>query len=279
MLPTRAGLISPEYCRELLAEYASNFIVRPGARWRPLLDTAVDAQQLYYAPAAWRGSRRDTDFYDASVFLWLDVDAELRARSQGKASIDDYVRRFYSGATGTPQLRPYVEQEIYDTLAAIAPGDWRALIHRHLDETGTAALAGALERQGWKLSYTPQMNLAIDTGQKYDKSTQRRWSIGLDLDKDATITDVIEDRAAARAGASPGMTLIAVNGQKFSTAVLDAAISAAASSHQAIALLVESDDYYRTLNVEYYDGLRFPHLLRIEDRPDTLGALIQARLR
>jgi len=279
MLPTRAGLISPEYCRELLAEYASNFIVRPGARWRPLLDTAVDAQQLYYAPAAWRSSRRDTDFYDASIFLWLDVDAELRARSQGKASIDDYVRRFYAGATGTPQLKPYVEQEIYDTLAAIAPGDWRALIHRHLDATGTAALSGALERQGWKLAYTPQANISVDTGQKYDKSTQRRWSIGLDLDKDANISDVIEDRAAARAGASPGMTLIAVNGQKYSTAVLDAAISAAASSHQPIALLVESDDYYRTLNVEYYDGPRFPHLLRIEDRPDTLSALIQARLK
>jgi predicted metalloprotease with PDZ domain len=279
MLPTRAGLISPEYCHDMLAADASDFVVRPGASWRPMLDTAVDAQQLYYAPAAWRGSRRDTDFYDASIFLWLDVDAELRARSQGKLSLDDYVRRFYDGASGTPQLKPYVEQEIYDTLKALAPGDWRTLIHRHLDETGTAALTGALERHGWKVAYSTQMNLAIEASQKYNKSTQRRWSIGFDLDKDAKITDVIEDRAAARAGASPGMTLIAVNGQKYSTAVLDAAISAAASSHQPIALLVESDDYYRTLDVAYYDGPRFPHLERIEGRPDTLSALIQARVK
>ncbi len=279
MLPTRAGLVSSEYCHDMLAEYASNFILWPGSRWRPMLDTAVDAQQLYYAPAAWRSSRRDTDFYDASIFLWLDVDAELRARSQGKASLDDYVRRFYSGANGAPQLKPYVEQEIYDTLAALAPGDWRALIHRHLDDTGTAALAGALERQGWKLVYTPQPSVTIDIGQKYHKSTLRRWSIGFDLDKDARIIDVIDDRAAARAGAGPGMTLVAVNEQKYSSAVLDAAIAAAANSHQPIALLVENDDYYRTLNVEYYDGPRFPHLARIEERPDTLSTVIQARVK
>jgi predicted metalloprotease with PDZ domain len=279
MLPTRAGLISPEYCRDLLAEAAGDFVLRPGARWRPMLDTAVDAQQLYYAPSAWQGSRRSVDFYDASVFLWLDVDAELRARSQGKASLDDYVRRFYSGASGAPQLKPYVEQEIYDTLTALEPGDWRKLIHRHLDDTGTAALTGALERHGWTVAYSTQMNLAIEASQKYRKSTQRRWSIGFDLDKDANVIDVIEDRAAARAGASPGMTVIAVNGQKYSTAVLDAAISAAASSHQPIALLVESDDYYRSLSVAYFDGPRFPHLERIEGRPDTLGDVIEARVK
>lgn len=279
MLPTRAGLMTPEYCREFMAEYAGNFVVNPGTRWRPMLDTAVDAQQLYYAPSAWHSSRRDTDFYDASVFLWLDVDAELRARSQGKSGIDDYMRRFYSGASGAPQLKPYVEQEIYDTLAALAPGDWRALVHRHLDETGTAALTHALERHGWKLEFTPQANISVETGQKYEKTTRRRWSIGLDLDKDGKILDAIEDRAAARAGAGPGMTLLAVNGQKYSTEVLDAAISAAASSRQPIALLVEHDDYYRTLNVEYYDGPRFPHLARIEGRPDTLSALIQPRVK
>jgi predicted metalloprotease with PDZ domain len=232
---------------------------------------------LYDAPHAWESSRRSVDYYDASVFLWLDVDAELRARSQGHATLDDFATRFYAGASGAPQLRPYVEQDVYDTLVAVAPAEWRKFIHRHLDSTGTAALMGALERSGWKLSYSVQSNASVETWQKRHKQTLRQWSIGLNLDKDAQIIDVIADRAAAQAGASPGMSVIAVNGQKYTATVLDAAIAAAQSTHKPIALLVEDSDYYRTLSVEYYDGLRFPHLVRLERLPDTLSTVISPR--
>ena len=61
---------------------------RRGNRWRPLADTAVAAQILYGTPAAWSSSRRGSGFYEASEFLWLNVDAELRARSGGRASIE-----------------------------------------------------------------------------------------------------------------------------------------------------------------------------------------------
>jgi predicted metalloprotease with PDZ domain len=277
VLPTRAGLVTPEYFREMVASAAANFDTEPGARWRPLADTATAAQALYDAPQAWQSSRRSVDFYDASVFLWLDVDAELRARSQGHATLDDFVKRFYAGTSGAPQLKPYVEQDVYDALAAVAPVEWRTFIHRHLDSTGTAALMGALERSGWKLAYSAQTNASIESRQKRHKETVRQWSIGLNLDKDAKITDVIADRAAARAGASPGMSIIAVDGQKYTIAVLDAAIAAAQTTHKPIALLVEDSDYYRTLSVEYYDGPRYPHVVRIEGLPDTLSAVISPR--
>jgi predicted metalloprotease with PDZ domain len=277
VLPTRAGLITPEYFREAVAAAAANFDTEPGARWRPLADTATAAQVLYDAPQAWQSSRRSVDFYDASVFLWLDVDAELRARSQGHATLDDFVRRFYAGASGHPQVKPYVEQDVYDALATVAPAEWRTFIHRHLDSTGTAALMGALERSGWKLAYSAQTNASSESRQKRHKDTDRRWSIGLDLDKDAKIMDVIADRAAARAGASPGMSVIAVDGRKYTATVLDAAIFAAQSSHKPIVLLVEDSDYYRTLSLEYYDGPRYAHLVRLDGLPDTLSALLSAR--
>jgi predicted metalloprotease with PDZ domain len=277
VLPTRAGLITPEYFREIIANSAATFDTEPGARWRPLADTATAAQVLYDSPHAWQSSRRSVDFYDASVFLWLDVDAELRARSQGHATLDDFVRRFYAGASGAPQLKSYAEKDVYDTLATVAPMEWRTFIHRHLDSTGTAALMGALERSGWKLTYSAQPNASGETLQKRHKETDRQWSIGLNLDKDAKIIDVIADRAAARAGASPGMSVIAVDGQKYTATVLDAAIFAAQSTHKPIALLVEDSDYYRTLSVEYYDGPRYPHLVRLDGSPDTLSALLTAR--
>ena len=90
---------------------------------------------------------------------------------------------------------------------------------------------------------------------------------------------MIDNRAAARAGASPGMKLIAVNGQKFTAEVLDAAMTEAQVAHQPIALLVESGDYFRTLTVEYYDGQRYPHLVQIAGHADLLSAVVQARVK
>jgi predicted metalloprotease with PDZ domain len=279
VLPARAGLMSPEFFRDHLADAAAEFSLSPGARWRPMADTAVAAQILYDAPEAWQSSRRSVDYYDASIFLWLDVDAQLRALSQGRAGLDEFAKRFYAGPSGSPQLKPYVEQDVYDALAALAPGDWRAVIRRHLDPTGTAALHAALERAGWQLTYSAAKNADVEVRQKRRKWTERQWSIGFRLDKDAKIIDVIEDRAAARAGAAPGMTIVAVNGRKYTAGVLDAAIAEAQTARKPIALLVEHDEFYRTLDVEYYDGPRYPHLTRIDGRPDALAAVIGARVR
>jgi predicted metalloprotease with PDZ domain len=276
--PVRAGLITPDYFRDALADSAGTYAIEPGADWRPLADTAVAAQELYAAPGEWQSSRRGTDFYEAAVFLWLDVDAELRARSQGRATLDDFVQRFYAGASGTPQLKPFVEQDVYEALGTIAPGEWRRVIRRSLDIAGTQALLGALEHSGWELAYSGEPNASVETRQKRKKTVVRPWSIGLTLDKDAKIIDAIEDRAAARAGAGAGMTLVAVNGRKFTAIVLDAAIAEAQNSHRPITLLVEDDGYYRTLSVEYYDGPRYPHLARIERVEDSLSEVIAPRV-
>jgi len=278
VLSARAGLITTEHYREMLAQAAAAFDTETSARWRPMADTAVAAQLLYRSTRAWESRRRSTDFYDASVFLWLDVNAEMQARSKGHVTIDDFARRFYGGSSGSPQLKPYAEQDIYDALSAETSNDWRAFIHRHLNSTGSEVLLAALERTGWRLTYSRDENAWVEYLQKDNKSTLRQWSIGVNLDKDARITDVIDGRAAARAGASPGMTIVGVNGERYSVEVLDAAIAEAQTTHNSIALLVESNDFFRTLSVAYYDGPRFPHLLRIDGSPDTLLPLLEPRV-
>jgi predicted metalloprotease with PDZ domain len=278
VLTARAGLMTPEEYRETIATFAGNFDVQPGARWRPLADTAIASQVLSDSPSTWEASRRGTDYYEASDFLWLDVDAQLRAQSRGRLSLDDFSRRFYAGESGAPALKPYVEQDIYDTLSAIAPGDWRTFMRRHLDSTDTAALLGALERSGWTLEYTTAANAWVEFTHKRHKTVDRRWSIGLVLDEDGAVVDLIEDRAAARAGMGPGMKVVAVNGRKYSYEALDTAIADARKSQQPIELLVESSEYYRTIPVAYYDGPRFPHLRRIAGRPDILSAILAPRV-
>jgi predicted metalloprotease with PDZ domain len=277
VLPVRAGLTPPEDYREMLASVAGFFDIQTGNRWRPLADTAVAAQILYDAPASWALSRRDVDFYDASDFLWLNVDAELRARSGGKASLDDYVRRFYAGAGGAPALKPYVEADVYTTLASVAPGDWRAIIRRHLDTLGPQALLEGLKSSGWQLSYSAEKNTYLEAQQKRHKQTDRMWSLGLKLDDKDVVIETVENRAAAQAGMGPGMKLLAVNGRKYSAEVLDAAMVAAQASKKPLELLVENSDYYRTLSVPYTEGPRWPHLTRIEGHADVLSEVLKPR--
>ncbi|HVN41661.1 MAG TPA: PDZ domain-containing protein [Steroidobacteraceae bacterium] len=277
VLPARAGLIDEKQYREMLAEVAGDFDTEPGVNWRTMADTARGAQRLYDAPTAWQSSRRDTDFYDASNFLWLDVDAELRERTHGRASLDDYVRRFYAGTSGAPALKPYVEEDVYQTLASIAPGDWHGLVHRHLDELGTGAITNALARVGWKLGYSAEKNVFVAAREKKNKTTNRRWSIGLLLDEKNVVEDVIANRAAAEAGVSPGDTVLAVNGRKYTTERLDDAIAEAQHSKAPITLLIDNGEFYRTVVLHYTDGPRYPHLERISDRPDGLAPILRAR--
>ena len=175
-------------------------------------------------------------------------------------------------------MKPYVENDLYTTLAAIAPADWRGIIRKHLDVADNTALLEGLKHTGWQLSYSAEKNIYVEILNKIRKRTRLEWSIGLNLDEKGVITDVIEGRAAALAGAAPEMMLVAVNGKKFTPELLDAAIVAAKASHKPIELLVENDDYYRTLSVAYFDGPRFPHLARIEGTPDTLSEVLKSHV-
>jgi predicted metalloprotease with PDZ domain len=136
-----------------------------------------------------------------------------------------------------------------------------------------------LQSSGWQLTYSAEKNTYLEVWQKRTKSTTRDWSIGFAVDKNDTIIDTVEERAAARAGVGPGMKLVAVNGRRYTAEVLDAAIAEAHAAHKPIELMVQNDDFFRTLSVPYYDGPRWPHLTRIAARPDVLSAVLKARTR
>jgi hypothetical protein len=40
---------------------------------------------------------------------------------------------------------------------------------------------------------------------------------------------------------------------------------------------VKDFDRYRTIAIDYHDGLRYPHLERIEGKPDYLTSIFAAR--
>ena len=84
------------------------------------------------------------------------------------------------------------------------------------------------------------------------------------------ITEVIWGSPAAQAGVSAGMKLVAVNGRKWTPEILREAIRRAKTSKDPIELLLENQDYFQNIIVNYHGGERYPHLQRITGKPDVL---------
>ena len=112
VLTARSGLITDEQAHEEFARIEAFCDHEPGRSWRPLQDTADAAVVLYNADTDWRNWRRDTDFYDESVFLWLGVDTTMRRLTKDQKSMNDFSHAFHGGPGGEPALKTYTFEDV-----------------------------------------------------------------------------------------------------------------------------------------------------------------------
>ncbi len=274
MLAARSGLWTPEEYREFLASIAEELgLGRPGRTWRPLLDTAVAEPGLGFGRGGWINWRRGTDYYDEGDLMWLEVATIIHDTTHGQKSIDDFCHLFHGGPNLGPQVKTYTFQQLVDTLNQVAPYDWAAFFHQHLDSTSPQPPVAGIENAGWKpvLNSEP-VRLPGRRGGFGDA-----YSLGLQVGPDGTIFDSIMGSPAYQAGVTSGMKLVGVNGRVYTPDDLEDAIDEAQHSSAPIQLLVVDDDYYRTANVDYHGGQRYPHLVREEGKPDYLDELIAAK--
>ncbi len=272
ILTARTGMLDPDEYRESLAETAAEMQTTRGRSWRPLADTAVDAQILYAARPDWAWWRRGTDFYAESSLLWLEADTLIRARSGGKKSLDDFCRLFY-GKSGPPTVLPYTADDVFAALNQILPYDWKSFWTERLTRTVPDAPLEGIVASGWKMTWSETISTMSKSREEAGKVTDVRFSIGIEVSEDGTIPDVVPDSPAARAGAGPGMRLVAVNGRRWSREALHEAVRA--SKTTPVELLLENGDAFATYRLEYTGGERFPILMRDASRPDLLTAIIQ----
>ena len=277
VLSARSGIRTPEQFRDALALMAANLEATPGRTWRNLQDTADGVPAMQDAPKAWQSWRRDLDYYDEDVFNWLWVDAIIRQRTSDQRSIDDFCHAFHGGQSGPPELKTYNFDDVVNTLNQVVSYDWRGFWTERLTNHSSHPPFEGLEQSGWKLAYdrTPS-DLVRATEQERDQ-VDAAYSIGVRLESSGRIVDTIEGMAAAKAGIGPGMKIIAVNGRKFSEDVLHDALDAGTNSSEPLQLLVENTDYFKTYNLDYHGGQKYPHLVRDESKPDVLSRIIAAR--
>ena len=272
LLDYRSGLWTPEYYRESLALTASNLTPNAGRSWRPLEDTAVEAQLLYGAPREWSSYRRSVDFYEESVLLWLDVDMTIRKMTGNKRSLDDFCRKFHGGADGDPVVKPYTFDDVVRSLNDVAANDWASFLNQRIRSTASAPFGG-IETSGWRVIYNDQPNEAQTGGEKRSKTVSYSTSLGFWVDEEGRIHDVIPGTPAANAGITPGVKIIAVNGRRYTPDAMRIVVRDSKNASGPMQVIFSSGDFVKTVNVDYRGGLRFPHLERIAGAPDWLSEL------
>jgi predicted metalloprotease with PDZ domain len=274
VLAARAGLRDRQQTLDKLALDAAVVANRTGRRWKDLQDSTNDAIYMAKHRVAWRDWQRREDYYPEGVLLWLDVDARLRELSHGERGIDDFARIFFA-KNSAQSTRTYTFQDVCDVLDKVAPDDWAAFLNRHLHSHNADEAVAGLARAGWKLVYTDTPTETFRQDEEEAGAIHLDYSIGLQISEDGKIQSVQWDSPAFRAGLSPGSRMLEVNGQPFSTRVLLAAIRSAAS--KPLSIRADINGNKRVVNIDYREGLRYPHLERIVGTSDRLSALLDAR--
>ncbi len=274
VLAARSGLYTPELSRENLAVIADWARNQRGRDWRPLEDTAAAAPHLYSARSDWGSRRRGTDFYDEGALLWLDADTLMREKTGGKKSLDDFCRAFHGGKDGPPEVKPYTFEDIVRTLDGVVAHDWKAFLEKRLTATSAEPPLDGLTRGGWKVVYRDKRGELLKARDGEDKKVDLTATLGLLVNDDGSVVDVVPGKPADKAGVGPGMKVMAVNGRRWSADRLRRAV-AATRQGEKVSLLVENGDYFETRAIDYTGGEKYPALERDAGRPDLLADIFR----
>ena len=275
ILAARSGIKSPEDFRENLALLAARLDNLPGRTWRSLQDVSNSAQILYGARGDWQSLRRGVDFYDESYLVWLEADVIIRQNSKGKKSLDDFCRQFCGGENSEPLVIPYDFDDVITSLNKVIPYDWNAFLGSRLESLNSHAPLGGIEQGGWKLVYHETPSSLNEVIENLDHVIDARYSIGLYLNENGKIEDIIPGFPAAEAGLAPGMNIVAINGRKFSKSVFRNALKESMSSSLPMEFLIDNCDFFSTYSVIYHGGERYPILERDNTKADMLAKIIR----
>ncbi|HEY1263722.1 MAG TPA: hypothetical protein VGF06_09370 [Terriglobales bacterium] len=277
LLATRSGFNDAEYMRDYLARTSANFAHEPARSTVPLVDTANEDWVLRTVKGGWHWLRRGQDYYDEGGLIWLRADVIIREKTQGKASLDDFLRSFLGQKDTGPIVAPYTREDVEAALNAICPFDWHGFFQQRIYEVNPKPPTEGLESAGWRLVYNDTPNNEPFYARPEDKGTfEGGFSLGLVIKKDGTILDVAGPATPAyQAGLGPQMKIIAVDGQIYDPDRLEQAV--AHPKDGKITLVVQNFDSVETRVVQYAGGVKHPHLERIPESHDYLSEILKAK--
>jgi len=279
VLTVRSGMWTADQFHDALALVAANYDRnRPGFDWRTIEDTTNDPTAARRQPLPYRSWQMSEEYYMAGALVWLEADAKIRSLTHDGKSLDTFAAHFFGVDNGSFVTRTYTFDDLVRALNGVVKYDWAGFLEERLN-AHEPPRAG-IEASGWKLVYNDQQS---SFQKQYDSGASSRHmisftlSLGLTLTKTGEINDVRWNGPAFKAGVSSGATVVAVNGRDYSAEVMTEAILAAEHSQEPIRLLLKYQGGYKTVSVDYHEGLQYPHLVRVDGTPDYLDEIIAAR--
>ena len=282
VLAARSGLRTRQQALDQFAITAAHYDVQKGRQWRALQDTTNDEIINPRRPQSWLDWQRFEDYYSESALIWLDVDTWIREHSKGARSLDDFARAFFGIHDGSFNVVTYTFDDIVKALNAVEPNDWSGFLRQRLDAVGKPVPLEGFHRGGYNLVYTDKPSDYQSVTEDQRKRIDLLNSIGIEIDdkdggKEGTLSQVIWDSPAFKAKLTEGAQILAINGIAYDADVLKDAIRAAHGKSAPIELIVKIGDRYMVANLDYHDGLRYPHLERDTAQPARLDEILAAR--
>ena len=279
VLAARSGLWSQAQAREALALTAATYQHRVGRQWRSVADTTLDPILSARRPAPWRSWLRNEDYYSEGLLVWLDADTLIRERTNGRRSLDDFARAFFGIDDGSWVPVTYTFDDVVAALSSVLEYDWAAFLRARIDEAGTEPPLDGFSRGGYRLVYKEERSNFQREAEAYGRTADFSYSVGLAFGENGNVSGVQWDGPAFNQGVTVGTQVVAVNGVSYSNEALRRAITAAKDEQKPLDLLLKNGDQYRTIAIEYRDGLRYPHLEREARTEDRLAAILAPRSR
>ena len=278
LLGERIGMVTADQYRQDLAETAAQMDAQSGRAWRSIEDTAFISAMPRSGGGrggAWSSWKRGTDYYPEGTLLWLDVDTTIRTLTRDKKNLRDFLQIFLQkGGSGVPRVEPYSLSEVEADLTQVVANDWIGFFKTRVYDVQPHVNTEGIEQGGYRLEYTPDPTPEMEQTLKGSPSLATWFSIGLREDKDGTIRDVRMGSAADKAGFAPGQKITGVNGQVFTMDVLVDALKASRGANTPIQFVVQDEDTIASVSLSYSEGLRYPRLVRVDNKPDLLKEIL-----
>jgi predicted metalloprotease with PDZ domain len=201
----------------------------------------------------------------------------IRQLSKGKKSLDDFAKAFFGVRDADWGVLTYDFDEVVRTLNAVQPYDWAKFLDTKLRQPGQPAPLTGLEKGGYKLVWKEEPNIFDKESMKESNVFNLTHSLGITLNKDATITSVMWNSPAFKANIVSGAKIIAVDGYAYSKDGLTSAIKAAKGNKTPVRLLIERNKRYTQIDIAYSGGLRYPHLEAIGQGETAIDRLLSPR--
>lgn len=277
VLGARSGLQSKEMVLGEWAKYAGFYAEQPGRTWRSVEDTTHDPIFGARKPKPFASQARGEDYYNESSLIWLDADMTIRQLSKGTKSLDDFAKAFFGVRDAVWGVLTYDFDEVVRTLNAVQPYDWAKFLDTKLRQPGQPAPLTGLEKGGYKLVWKEEPNIFEKESMKESNVFNLTHSLGITLNKDATVTSVMWNSPAFKANIVSGAKIIAVDGYAYSKDGLTSTIKAAKDKNTPVRLLIERNKRYTQIDIAYSGGLRYPHLEAIGQGETAIDRLLSPR--